>query len=499
MNAVRQVTKENFMAALRSLAWGLGVILVAMRFGLAVTLLWLSHAAAQDSSQVLREFVGYRTTLATRTLTAEQKELAVQLQQRAMSAGQLKQFGEAMRHLHHGKAVMQGLEWTPEVQLASSLKLAPEHAIWEPGQKVVLRFDSLFPTDATAAKSIPATAVLEHELGRWANVNAKWSGTIEVPKLAPGKYRLDVKPGAHGAIVKSADVIVEPGLRSQVSALRSRVAALKASPGLALWTAQYLSVLFDRADRNQVNPGQIDWSRELKSAASIVAALEAGTDPFSGRKGDMRQAYLSAVDNSLQPYRLYVPSSYDSAKATPIVIALHGMGGDENTLLDRYGSKVLMEEAEKQGFLLAAPKGREPASMYRESAETDVLDVLAQVRKQYRIDDARIYLIGHSMGAFGTWSIAMNHPDLFAALGAVSGGGNEEGLENIKRIPQYIVHGDSDKTVPVKSSRSMVAAAKELAIPVEYVEIPGGGHGDAFVPSIPKMFEWLAKQRKAVN
>ena len=61
--------------------------------------------------------------------------------------------------------------------------------------------------------------------------------------------------------------------------------------------------------------------------------------------------------------------------------------------------------------------------MYRGTAEKDVLDVMADVQHAYRIDATRIYLMGHSMGAYGTWSIAMNHPDLFAALGPISGGG----------------------------------------------------------------------------
>ncbi len=54
--------------------------------------------------------------------------------------------------------------------------------------------------------------------------------------------------------------------------------------------------------------------------------------------------------------------------------------------------------------------------MYRGSAEQDVLDVLAEVRRDYKIDSSRIYLMGHSMGGYGTWSVAIAHPELFAAL-----------------------------------------------------------------------------------
>jgi predicted peptidase len=55
----------------------------------------------------------------------------------------------------------------------------------------------------------------------------------------------------------------------------------------------------------------------------------------------------------------------------------------------------------------------------------------------------------------------MNHPDLFAALGPISGGGNASGMVKIKAIPQYVTHGDDDRTVNVNSSRTMVEAGKK--------------------------------------
>jgi predicted peptidase len=211
----------------------------------------------------------------------------------------------------------------------------------------------------------------------------------------------------------------------------------------------------------------------------------------------MRRAYRSKVDNTLQPYRLYVPDSYDKNKPVPLLIALHGMGGDENSLFDRYKSEVLQEQAAKHGYIVAAPKGREPASMYRGSAERDVLDVLADVRASYIIDPDRIYMTGHSMGGYGTWSIAMNHPDVFAGLAPVAGGGNAAGMEKIKHIPQIVFHGDNDKTVNVQQSRSMVEAAKKLSVNVKYVETPGGNHNDVFVPAVPQMFEFFNQHRRA--
>jgi len=122
------------------------------------------------------------------------------------------------------------------------------------------------------------------------------------------------------------------------------------------------------------------------------------------------------------------------------------MGGDESSMFDQYGG-ALKREAARVGFMAVCPKGRESASMYRGAAEQDVMDVLAEVERDYRIDVKRIFLMGHSMGGYGTWSIAMAHPDVFAALGPISGGGDPSGMVKIKHIPEYVVHGDDDRKV----------------------------------------------------
>ena len=74
------------------------------------------------------------------------------------------------------------------------------------------------------------------------------------------------------------------------------------------------------------------------------------------------------------------------------------------------------------------------------------MEVLSRVRKDYRINESRIYLMGHSMGAIGTWAIAAKYPDIWAALAPFSGLGNPATIERMKHIPQIVVHGDADAT-----------------------------------------------------
>jgi predicted peptidase len=131
----------------------------------------------------------------------------------------------------------------------------------------------------------------------------------------------------------------------------------------------------------------------------------------------------------------------------------------------------------------------------RELSEADVLGMLDAVRSQYRIDASRVFLMGHSMGAIGTWALAARYPDRWAALGAFAGFGSPATARTIATIPQYIVHGDADPTVSVSGSRTMVAALRQAGAVVEYIEVPGGDHSNVVAPHLPGMFDFFDRVR----
>ena len=127
------------------------------------------------------------------------------------------------------------------------------------------------------------------------------------------------------------------------------------------------------------------------------------------------------------------------------------------------------------------------------------MEVVRRMREQYKIDDARIYLMGHSMGAIGTWALGAKYPDLWAALGPVSGTGSPATVAKMRHIPWFVVHGDTDPTVSVNGSRNMVAEMKKLGGEVVYVEVAGGNHTNIAVPNFPAMFEFFSTHRKTVT
>jgi predicted esterase len=481
-------------------------------------------AVAQDAGQVLRVSVGYGTLKNTVVMTAEKRAEVDRLGDLAKEANAAGKYGEALKHLYHAMALMNGTEWTPSSALSSALTIKLDRTMLEPGQTVEVRLGQIYSLDEKLDGKL-AGAIALMKIGRDERVAElktlegiepdfiahPFAGRIVMPEVEAGNYRMMVKlqmPRGE-SVMKMTIVHVERGLAAQAAAAKERAskveAKLKSKPQdeliRALPSVQYRVALFDLANAGEINFGRIDFQSELKEAAAMLDALDAGRDPFAARRGDFRKAYMSKSDNTLQPFRVFVPTSYDGTKQYPLVIALHGMGGDENSYFESYGKGAFAAEAEKHGYIVACPKGRKPASMYVGDAERDVMDVLAEMMRAYRIDPNRVYLTGHSMGGFGTWSIAMNHPEVFAAIGPISGGVvNPAGISKIAHIPEIIVHGDADKTVPVERSRVVVAMGKKLGIEMKYIEVPNGSHGDVVAPHFKDVFDWFdAHKRKTAD
>jgi predicted esterase len=476
---------------------------VAAAFPLVLTLGPLLFG--QDAGMVLRTSVTYNTQKATLQLTDDQRRQADELSGEAQQANRAGKYGDALRSLYHGMAVMRNVPWTPAFEYVSSLQGKLDHAMAEPGAPVKVTLAQLYATPRAAGAKVSASFVLAQKtLGAPVAIDpagAPFTKTVALPETGAGDYTIEVRfaaegddpAAARGAFVKSLPLHIET-LAESVRKLRARVASAAKKDGIA--TAEYALTLYERADSGDLNPARVNFREEFGAANAILDALAAGKDPFAGKHGDSHRAYRSAVDNTLQPYRLFIPESYDESKSAPLLVALHGMGGDENSMFDSYANGLLKREAGRVGFIVVCPKGRDSASMYRGSAAKDVLDVMADVQRTYRVDAARIYLMGHSMGGYGTWSIAMEHPEIFAALGPISGGGLTAGMATIRHIPQYVVHGDDDRTVPVTQSRNMVEAGKKAGAEIVYVEVPGGSHVSVAAPAFAPMLDFFARQQR---
>jgi poly(3-hydroxybutyrate) depolymerase len=208
--------------------------------------------------------------------------------------------------------------------------------------------------------------------------------------------------------------------------------------------------------------------------------------------------YRLAEANADMAYALFVPSSYDRTKPSPLIVDLHGLN---ITPLQQMLFDGTTDLAERFGFIVLAPIGFNLSSWWgsragkpvetaavkpggdvrytnTELAEIDAMAVLKLIREQYAIDSDRIYLMGHSMGGAGTYYLGGRYNDIWAGLAPISGaGGIADGTaDRYTALPTLIMHGEKDSIVPAANSRKAVAALQSVGAPHLYLEFPGMDH-----------------------
>lgn len=248
----------------------------------------------------------------------------------------------------------------------------------------------------------------------------------------------------------------------------------------------------------------------LKAALALIAAFAAPAAQLVA-PGPQVLTFFSDADDSDQPYGLYLPKNYDSARRYPLVISLHGAGSNHRLNLRRvFGRGNLPGETDAEAtrrfpplpdvdFIVATPLARGTMG-YQGLAEKDVYDVLADVRRRFSIDEDRIYLTGLSMGGGGALWLALTRPDTWAAVAAVCPAvpaGLERLAPNCLNLPLRLFHGELDPLVPVAVSRKWHRLLLEHGARADYIEYPGVRHNawdHAYQDAA--IFRWFAQHRR---
>jgi len=251
------------------------------------------------------------------------------------------------------------------------------------------------------------------------------------------------------------------------------------------------------------------------------------------------------------PYSVYVSSKVKKDQKAPLVVTLHGLGAPQTIMM----GAAAIDLAEEGGYILVAPMGYNTSGWYgspafsggpgrgkgkaaappadgqvapgaakgpgdaaakgkggigggnqpenlRELSEKDTMNVIAMVRKEFNIDDKRMYIMGHSMGGAGAIYLGSKYANMFAAVGAEAPAAfwqtRKETLQPMKdaKVPVMIVHGDIDEVVPVANSHAWVDVMKELNMQYEFVEQPGITHGPVIQSGLKPIYEFFAKHKK---
>lgn len=204
----------------------------------------------------------------------------------------------------------------------------------------------------------------------------------------------------------------------------------------------------------------------LSLASQFAQALLSQEDIKPLMTGDLHLAYLSDVDNTPQPFRVYVPKDYQKEGSSSLILTLHGASANEHTFLDEYvsqGTNYTKKNSEEFNYIIASPSGRGPFGGYIDDSEQDVIDVRDTMLKLFNIKNNRVFLMGHSMGGIGTWLVGMRHSEKFSALVPFAGQPEADKIafENAPDMPVLFIYGEKDKIAPINKAKELDAIAKE--------------------------------------
>jgi predicted peptidase len=230
------------------------------------------------------------------------------------------------------------------------------------------------------------------------------------------------------------------------------------------------------------------------------------------------------VSGSEYRYQVYVPREFTRSRSWPVIVALHGGGeyGNDGIRQTNGGlARAIRLHWERFPAIVIFPQSHADGTPgWQLEGGRAALTALDKSIKEFKGDRSRVYLTGLSAGGNGSWYLASQHPDRFAALVVVCGfisefKGRTSGVQypalapasapdpyafiakRVSTLPIWIFHGDADQSVSVEESRKMAAALKGIGVNVQYTELPGVDH-NAWDPAYERadLVEWMFKQRR---
>ena len=199
------------------------------------------------------------------------------------------------------------------------------------------------------------------------------------------------------------------------------------------------------------------------------------------------------------PFILY--RSELTHSSLPLVIQLHGAGevgngGDELELADEYGFSSILKSGKEYPCIVVMPQC--PPDTFWSAELYRIHEFIAQLKRNFCLDENRISLTGTSMGGYGTWAMACRFPDEFSAIAPVCGGGMAWKTRALK-MPVWAFHGTEDDTVEPIESIMMIDRLKQHRPEDETVHLTmfeGMGHEIRSASYTEELLIWLISQRR---
>ena len=273
---------------------------------------------------------------------------------------------------------------------------------------------------------------------------------------------------------------------------------------VAVLLSLVLSLCIACKDEDEIAPQQ-PVEKSVTVTSSDSSQVASPTTSSSKTKTSLvfkDSAFYQFANFESLPYRIMTPRSYDSTSTYPLVIFLHGIDerGTDNEKQLKWGASLFQSDSiSKQypSFVVFAqcPSENKWFDLPIQDLLRGMINNLVGVNN---IDQNRIYIVGLSMGAYGTYATVAANPGLFAAAVAISGDGDEKKSRDMAKTNWKIYAGKKDQIVPSEKSEKMAKALKESGASVSLTLYPNADHLQSWTNAFAEkdFCSWLYSNKK---
>ena len=237
--------------------------------------------------------------------------------------------------------------------------------------------------------------------------------------------------------------------------------------------------------------------KSLVVVAALGAAACTGVPAATPATGELvaRRADLTLA-RSLD-YYLYLPDGYEARADWPLVVFLHGGGesGSDLAKVAAHGPPRLIAEGRDFPFVMIAPQNPHPDRMWDDEA---VMALIGDALPTLRVDPDRVVVTGLSRGGMATWRLGMQHPDAFAGLVPIAGGGLPVYAFRLKDVPVWAFYGEADEVVSYDDARRVADRLAAAGGDVRVTAYPDVGHVETWQRAYadPALYDWITARRR---
>lgn len=176
--------------------------------------------------------------------------------------------------------------------------------------------------------------------------------------------------------------------------------------------------------------------------------------------------FVASCDGTEQRYVCVFPEGSDGGESRDVLVALHGHGSDRWQFIKQGRSecRAARDVAVERGMVLVSPDYRAATSWMGPKAESDLVDIILNLRKEYSVK--RVFLCGASMGGASALTFAALHPELLAGVVAMNGMANHLEYGNFQAAIGRSFGGTKTQIPEEYHRRSAEFHASRFAMPV---------------------------------